>query len=236
MKQHLLIAVCLMSRSLQAFEGFAEETDCQFYVKQNFFVTSLKGERQTDTHHYRYKGSRDAYGWCLGYEMTIPEGLYTCMEGSFAIQDYHGTSRSDDATWSFQNDSTLSNVLARVGFETTAAKNLSLTSFFELGGYFWRQDSWSSDTAYGALGQKLRFSLLSVFDVGFNVKFMRDFYARAEIFNGFYMGPWGYQIALPLIWHMQKSWDVQAEPYVLKFDMASSELTRGVQLMIGYVF
>ena len=69
-----------------------------------------------------------------------------------------------------------------------------------------------------------------------DLKLMREVYHYSESFSGFSIGAWGYQITLPLIWHMQKGWNVQLEPYVLDLAASDDEISMGAQFMIGYIF
>ena len=140
--------------------------------------------------------------------------------------------------FSVKGDYTLSHALTRGGVNIPFGLT-EMTPFFELGGYFYRGRS-QNDWAYGAIGGKMRSKILPVFDIGLDLKMMRRFYSYFKSTtaksSNFGIGAWGYQLDLPLIWHIRKTWDVEVAPYLLQLDARTKDLTIGSQFMVGYSF
>jgi len=198
------------------------------------------------------------YGFRGGYEYVNPNHIYGDLEGGYAwgTNDIKEEYRPSWVTFNIPNarkvtyrrhgHTRLGNIEGRMGYTFGKLGHFLLSPFAGVGGYhfsyhrhtFGAQSNW----AYAALGLRSVYSFGSHFDAGLNLKGMRTFYMHTSVdvhgdhYKRHPSNVWGYEVDLPLTWHVTKQWDVQAEPYFAKLDTSDNTKIWGGRLLVGRSF
>ncbi len=163
-----------------------------------------------------------------------------------------------DYSMKYKSRTRFAHTEARLGYNFQAGSRSLITPFLGLGGYYSRStSSWSveeiyipnstrltSSWGYYALGMRTFFTIRPSFDLGLILKGMRSFSGRIKFESpvldrkGSLANSWGYEIDLPLTWHLgaTKQWDIQLEPYFLKLSTKDNLNIFGGRLLLGYRF
>lgn len=253
MKNYLCALVALLSCAF-AFSDEKPTSTTQmelphhrFSIGPDVFVSYIK----SDILNYDVTSNVVFGGVRLGYEYLKPQAFYSGTEGLIAL----GSKVSETFTYSFpmanytytgkitSKNNLFANIEQRFGytFQNRDSARSTVIPFIGIGWYYqgsyrytapYFKHTVSNDWFYGAAGLRVNQQFCENFDVGFNLKAM---YAFAGSHNKNF---WGYEVALPLTWHMgeAKKWDLQLQPYLLKLDINSLRTIFGARLQVGYSF
>lgn len=209
----------------------------------------------------KYEGEFNAsktsqhYTFRLGYDYLQADALYA------GVNALYGPGRtavkvkipSEDDVFLYRRarvDGSAANVEGRLGYTAQASQAFRLTPFLGLGFYYFdvteSSVKESAQWLYGALGLRSDYAVNSLLDIGLNLKGMRNFSVRHQVrikesgqsasFRIKGVNSWGYEIGLPLTFHCNSHWDIQAEPYFMNLNTKNSEKFFGGRLSLGYSF
>ncbi len=188
----------------------------------------------------------------IGYEYSIPNGVYFNLEGLYAVGRTRNSEKWRPQTseqWKVGSHQTsiYANIESRLG-RMLQYHTFSLTPFIGIGvSYFhpYANVNFYTDWFYTTAGFRANQQITKSFDLGLNVKSNFAFHARTHIrldakhkkswkVNDF----WGYEVGLPLTWHFgeENKWDIQFQPYYQLFDAKGQFFNLGSRLEFIFRF
>ncbi len=227
-----------------------------------FYMRDHNHKAQTKVKSHGFLGGVKA-----GYDYFKPKAIYAGIDGLYALGKERGYIEHynfnpyyslGNYSWEYKARTRFAHAEARLGYNFRAGSRFLMTPFLGLGGYYSRStSSWTieemyfrnstrltSSWGYYALGMRTVFDICPSIDLGLILKGMRSFSGRIKFESpilyrtGSLKNSWGYEIDLPLTWHLgdTKQWDLQLEPYYLKFNAKENLNIFGGRLLLGYRF
>lgn len=232
----------------------------RMYVGPDVFFDLAKGTYASQGGYAHAVASNAIFGGVrLGYDYLKPQAFYFGTDGLVSIGRQSFTLTyfpidqmpccANTRTCEIKESPLFANIEQRYGytFQSPISAKSTITPFSGVGGYYIRSqfnhDSSYTTWMYAAAGFRKIQQFCENFDIGVNLKVMYAFAIRAvdgtwsktswRVSQGF----WGYEVALPFIWHVgSKRWDLQFQPYFLKLKATSISQIYGLRLQAGYSF
>lgn len=251
MKNYIVGAALIASSFVYADESSYH----RMYVGADVFGTHKKEKGAAGKNQIDITTNTLLEGLRIGYDYGKPQTFYFGMDSLVSMGQTSIRNRSQ--YWNPYGDYRVNrlvkktpffaNIEQRYGytFQNGNISKATITPFVGIGWYYIRPqfDSgyFSANWFYGAAGIRINQPVCDSFDVGLNLKSTYSFYGRT-IWSGYFKESikkvWGYEIGVPLTFHLGSSnkWDLQLQPYLLKFDVRSSTPIFGTRVQIGYRF
>lgn len=202
------------------------------------------------------------YGLRLGYDYLNPWFIYAGVHGLYAAgkicEKMEAVTRglwvfnengNTELRQSHKSTEIFANAEARLGYylKTKNQEPLSFIPYAGVGWFHIQQDhrrDFSLNWFYGALGFRSGLHFSPLFELGINFKGTRSFYAEARFtHNGSSYGMqesnfWGFEVGVPVTFHFgqERNWDIELEPYLLRWNTEINFYNLGGRLLCGYKF
>jgi len=229
------------------------------YVGPDIFFDHMSVQYHSGDSNVHASSNAVFGGLRMGYDYLKPRTFYFGTDGLIAIgkasfKAYSTYWWEDNNSYSMRTKNKTSplftNIEQRYGytFQSPISAKSTLVPFAGIGWYYTKSKSDTGTSLanwfYGAAGLRIFQQFCKNFDVGFNLKAMYAFTGKQHVrtWNGTckerIRDVWGYEVALPLTWHVEasKKWDAQFEPYLLKLDVSDRTQILGARLLAGYSF
>jgi len=250
----LILSIFLTSRNSYGDEGHlsclsSEETSCphHIYFGPELFLFDLN----THVKHIKVDGLKCFGGLRLRYEYLKPEAFYAGIDLFSAVSPKSFHAKSQRYHFHQNNGITgFGNFEFRLGY-TFTCKNGIVSPFLGMGAYTFGNSGhhfhFRESMVYYTGGMRSLFELNCLFSLGMNWKVFRTDDTEQK-FKYLFMGNkikrtdhdnmWGGELGIPLVWHIgcTNRWEVQLEPYFLKFDFSEVQNIYGARLLFGCSF
>jgi len=204
-----------------------------------------------DVHYSKYGVDTDSLfgGIRVGYDFIEPNNAYVGIEAAdnFGQGRVKVKNHSTHFRHTSKRGAMLANEEIRLGYNFSGSPDNRwiVTPFGGVGGYQYRSKSkyhFDENLFYAAFGLRTDYSVSRDFDIGLYLKALYTFNVKVsehslDISRSEH-NKWGWQVALPLTWRIgaDRSWDIQLQPYVVKFEKTIDNLFVGLRLAAGYSY
>lgn len=200
----------------------------------------------TNIKNIKVDGDKWFFGFKLGYEYLKPKAFYAGIDLVSAGSPSGFDLFYKDRRITFGGGRTgFGNFDIRLGY-TAAPESWLISPFLGVGAYslgLGGGSGFQEDFVYCSGGIRLRCAMTQNLDLGLNGKLFHTVQTTQKVKIGcenrsIHGNMWGGEVSMPFAWHLGKTrrWDIQLEPYFLKFAFSQIQNIYGLQLLFGYRF